>query len=90
MTYALESTRRNTRKWLAVAQLLAMTYFALGLAFALHPAAGILFLFTTLAPVLVSAALAVLAKEWIGAYQRRQIRHQVQHARLPYPVTVAG
>jgi hypothetical protein len=86
-----ESTHRKMRKWLVVAQLLALMYFALGLAFAWHPAAGILFLFTTLAPVLVSAAVAVLAKQWIAAYQRREIRHEVvQRARMPYPITIAG
>jgi hypothetical protein len=91
MKSAFESTHRKTRNWLTVAQLLALTYFALGLAFAWHPAAGILFLFTTVAPVLVSGAVAVLAKEWIGAYQRRQIRHEVvQRTRTRFPVTMAG
>jgi hypothetical protein len=61
---------------LVVAQLMTLAFFALGLAFALHPTAGSLFLFTALSPVLVPGAVVILAKQWI-AYQLREARQEV-------------
>jgi hypothetical protein len=67
-----DATDRRTHKLLVVAQLMTLAFFALGLAFALHPTAGNLFLFTTLSPVLVPGAVFILATQWIAAYQRGQ------------------
>ena len=71
------ATDRRTRKLLVVAQLMSLAFFALGLAFELHPTAGNLFLFTSLSPVLVPGAVGILVTQWIGAYQRRQTRQVV-------------
>jgi hypothetical protein len=71
-----DATDRRTRKLLVVAQVMTLVFFALGLAFELHPTAANLFLFTTLSPVLVPGAVGILATQRIAAYQRRQT-HQV-------------
>jgi hypothetical protein len=90
-----EAIERRTRKLLVVAQLMTLAFFALGLAFTLHPTAGNLFLFTTLSPVLVPGAVVILATQWIAAYQRRQTPQVVaQGARGAYrranPMPLAG
>jgi hypothetical protein len=71
------ATDRRTRKLLVVAQLMSLAFFALGLAFELHPTAGNLFLFTSLSPVLVPWSVGILVTQWISAYQRRQTRQVV-------------
>jgi membrane protein implicated in regulation of membrane protease activity len=90
-----DATDRRTRKLLVVAQLMTLAFFALGLAFTVHPTAGNLFLFTTLSPVLVPGAAVILATQWVAAYQRRQRRQVVvQRAGRAYrganPVQLAG
>jgi hypothetical protein len=89
------ATDRRTRKLLVVAQLMTLTFFALGLAFVLHPTPGNLFLFTTLSPVLVPGAAGILATQWIAAYHRRQtsqvVARRVRRAYSgPNPMRVAG
>jgi hypothetical protein len=89
------ATDRRTRKLLVVAQLMTLAFFALGLAFALYPTPGNLFLFTTLSPVLAPGAAVILATRWIAAYSRRQTS-QVGARRVrraysgPDPMRVAG
>jgi hypothetical protein len=79
------ATDRRTRRLLIVAQLMALAFFALGLAFALYPTPANLFLFATLTPVLAPCAVVILATQWIAAYQRRPARHIVgQRARRTY------
>ena len=63
---------QRRRKLLVGAQLMTLAFFVLGLAFALYPTAGTLFLFTALSPVLVPGALIILATQWIAACQDRQ------------------
>lgn len=70
-------TARRTSKLLVVAQLMALAFFVLGLAFLLYPTGASLFLFTTLSPVLALSAGIILATQWIAAYQRRQIRRVI-------------
>jgi hypothetical protein len=80
-----DATDRRTRKLLVFAQLMTLSFFALGLAFELHPTAGNLFLFTALSPILVPGAVGILATQWIAAYQRRQTRQVVaQRVRRAY------
>ena len=80
-----DATDRRTRKLLVVAQVMTLVFFALGLAFELHPTAANLFLFTALSPVLVLGAVGILATQWIGAYQRRQTHQAVaQYVRRTY------
>jgi hypothetical protein len=55
---------------------MTLAFFALGLAFAFNPTPMILFLFTTLSPVLALAADWILVTQWISTYRRQQI-HQV-------------
>jgi membrane protein implicated in regulation of membrane protease activity len=90
-----DATDRRTRRLLVVAQLMTLAFFALGLAFALYPTPGNLFLFTTLSPVLVPGAAVILATQWIAAYHRRQTSHAVAgRVRRAYsgrnPMQVAG
>ena len=86
---------RQTRKRLVIAQLMTLTFFALGLAFMLYPTPGNLFLFTTLSPVLAPGAGLILATQWIASYRSRQTRQIVtRRARRAYtesdPMPMAG
>ena len=67
-----DANNRRRHKLLAGAQLMALAFFVLGLAFTLYPTAGTLFLFAALSPVLVPGAVLILATQWIAAYQDRQ------------------
>jgi hypothetical protein len=71
-----DETCGRTRKLLVIAQLMSLAFFALGLAFAYNPTPIILFLFTTLSPVLALAAVFILVTQWIATYRRQQM-HEV-------------
>jgi hypothetical protein len=71
-----DGTCERTRKLLVIAQLMTLAFFALGLAFVFNPAPVILFLFTSLSPVLALVAVFILVTQWIATNQSRQI-HQV-------------
>ena len=71
-----DGTGERTRKLLVIAQLMTLVFFALGLAFVFHPTPVILFVFTSLSPVLALGAVFILVTQWIATYQRRQV-HEV-------------
>jgi len=71
-----DGTCGRTRKLLVIAQLMTLAFFALGLAFTFNPTPVILFLFTSLSPVLALPAVIILVTQWLATYKRRQI-HQV-------------
>ena len=77
MKFNSDGTCGSTRKLLVIAQLMTLAFFALGLAFVFNPTPVILFLFTSLSPVLALAAVFILVTQWIATCQRRQIRHVV-------------
>jgi hypothetical protein len=61
----------KSRTLLLLAQLSALAYFVLGVAFAAHPTAGDLFLFTVLTPVLAPASIGLFAAQRIAARRSR-------------------
>jgi hypothetical protein len=69
-----DKSRRRTRKLLVIAQLMSLAFFALGLAFAVNPTPAILFLFTSLAPLLALGGVFILVTQWIATYRSRQMR----------------
>ena len=68
-----DGTNQRTHKLLVIAQLMALAFFALGLAFVFYPTPVILFVFTSLSPVLALAAVLILVTQWIATYQGRQM-----------------
>lgn len=87
-----DGTCERTRKLLAIAQLMTLAFCALGLAFIFNPTPAILFLFTSLSPVLALVAVFILVTQWIAT---QQIHHVVGHRASRTdtkgdPITVVG
>ena len=60
-----------TERWLIGAQLLILIVLAMGLQFLIRTTGGTLFLFATVAPVLVAVSILILAGVLIARFRRR-------------------
>ena len=89
-----DETGRRPHKLLVIAQLMTLAFFALGLAFVFHPTPLILFVFTSLSPVLALAPVFILVTQWTAS-QRRQMHEVVgwresQRETKNDPIAMAG
>ncbi len=67
----LASARPLTRWWLIVAQILVLIALTLGFPFLLHTTGGTLFLFSSLAPLLVFVSIAIVLWVAIDTFRKR-------------------